>query len=477
MNKNPQEQPDSSGQQDDEPNPSQAATNTNETRNNEQTNNDQSNDDQVINEQTNNDQTINNQANNNQADDSQEMNEQVTCGMFQYSTGEELTTVGSRWEMWLERFKLFVHAKSLPTDRVKSTFLLMIGPEVYEIFKSLRRKEDDETPDEAYKLLTDHFTAQRSEFAEEQKFRHMKRRDAEPIHDYVMRLRQQAAHCKFGDALERNILSQFVAGSKMPAFQEKCCRTNSLTLANAIEIAQGYESCVQNMNLLTNPTSDASIMYTERRSGTKYTQSKAEIGKRNMLCKWCGGTCENKDTCRAKGKQCRNCDKLNHFASVCRSSKPRPSESTTTRKSIKHINDRDSEPQTRYSLDSTDYAEYQRFKQGKAYGLFAVKDSETNHKNDGPRASIEINNTKLSFLIDTGAPINVIDEQTYHQIHNRPPLQQCHTKFYGYTAGSPLPILGQFVTEARSIKTITKAGFIVIKGKAELLLGYKTAVH
>ena len=269
------------------------------------------------------------------------MNEQVTCGMFQYATGEELTTVGSRWEMWLERYKLYVHAKNLPTDRIKSTFLLMIGPEVYEIYKSLRSKENNETPDEAYKILTDHFTAQRSEFAEEQKFRHMKRRDGEPIHDYVMRLRQQAVHCKFGEALERNILSQFVAGSKMPAFQEKCCRTNNLTLANAIEAAQGYESCVQNMNLLTNPTSDASIMYTERRMGTRSTQPKAEYKKQGQ-CKWCGGNCESKETCRAKGKQCRNCDKLNHFASVCRSSKPNTNTSIP-KKSIRHIDEKDNE--------------------------------------------------------------------------------------------------------------------------------------
>jgi hypothetical protein len=119
-----------------------------------------------------------------------EMNE-ITCGLFQYSTGEELTTVCTRWEMWLERFKMYVHAKDLEEERIKSTFLLMIG---FEAFKSIRGKEDKETPEQAYKLLTDHFTARRSEFAEEQRFRHMKRNSGEPIHDYVMRLRQQAIH-------------------------------------------------------------------------------------------------------------------------------------------------------------------------------------------------------------------------------------------------------------------------------------------
>ena len=44
----------------------------------------------------------------------------ITCGVFQQSTGEELTTVGTRWKMWLERFKLYVHAKDLEEINVPS---------------------------------------------------------------------------------------------------------------------------------------------------------------------------------------------------------------------------------------------------------------------------------------------------------------------------------------------------------------------
>lgn len=90
------------------------------------------------------------------------MSDIATCGIFQYQTGEDLATAGSRWELWLERFKLYILAKDLSADRVKANFLLMIGAEVYEVYKGLRRKEDNETPDEAYKLLSDHFKGQNS---------------------------------------------------------------------------------------------------------------------------------------------------------------------------------------------------------------------------------------------------------------------------------------------------------------------------
>jgi hypothetical protein len=410
------------------------------------------------------------------------MADNATCGTFQYQTGEDLATAGSRWELWLERFKLYITAKDLPAERIKATFLLMIGQEVYEIYKGLRRKEDDETPEEAYKVLSDHFTAQRSEFAEEQKFRHMKRRQGEPVHDFVMRLRQQAVHCMFGETLERNILSQFVAGSNMSAFQEKCCQTKELKLAKAIEMAQAYESTAHNMNMLTNPTASdqATIMYAEQRSKQMQNQSLQSRQASNQAtsyervkCGYCGRNCKGKDSCPAKGQKCHNCGKPDHFTTMCRNR--RQQRTSQPKRLIRHLNTLDdTEAANTHALDDEEYAKYMRFKQAKQYGLFAVKnDSRTN---DGPRANVIIEQTEMSLLIDTGAPINVIDEVTYNSMNPKPRLDKCQTTFYGYNATKPLPILGQFIAEVRSSKNTTKAGFIVIEGQAELLLGHKTAV-
>ncbi|RNA38209.1 hypothetical protein BpHYR1_052270 [Brachionus plicatilis] len=121
------------------------------------------------------------------------------------------------------------------------------------------------------------------------------------------------------------------------------------------------------------------------------------------------------------GKQYRNCEKLNHFASVCRSAKSKCHE-PKSKKPIRLIEGAESESDMSHTLDTNEYANYLRYKQSQSYGLFAVSDRQK-PANDGPRVSIEINSTKLSFLIDTGAPINVIDEPTYHNIHNRPTLQ------------------------------------------------------
>ncbi|RMZ95139.1 hypothetical protein BpHYR1_026337, partial [Brachionus plicatilis] len=123
-----------------------------------------------------------------------------------------------------------------------------------------------------------------------------------------------------------------------------------------------------------------------------------------------------------------------------------------------------------HTIDSSEYAEYLRYKQNQKYKLFAVQHEPTS--NDGPR-------TQARPSFDVGScwtTKNVIDEPTYHSIHKMPALQKFNTEYYGYTAGTALPVLGQFIADVSTFKTTTKAGFIVVKGRAELLLGYRTAV-
>ena len=103
-----------------------------------------------------------------------------------------------------------------------------------------------------------------------------------------MRLGQQAVHCNFEEALERNILSKFVAGSNMPAFQERCCKTNDLpttNLANALTSAQGYESSAQNMKLPKKRRSETNASVAEADARAK-TLAKLRTSSVGFAAKW-----------------------------------------------------------------------------------------------------------------------------------------------------------------------------------------------
>ncbi|RNA28783.1 Retrovirus-related Pol poly from transposon, partial [Brachionus plicatilis] len=98
-----------------------------------------------------------------------------------------------------------------------------------------------------------------------------------------------------------------------------------------------------------------------------------------------------------------------------------------------------------YKVNVDEYAEFMRFKQEKSnqgYELNMVKID--NIQNDGPRPNVS--------------------------------LAECTTKLYGYKALVPLPVMGEFHAKIEYCNSIAVERVVVIKGKSECLLSYKTAM-
>ena len=97
--------------------------------------------------------------------------------------------------------------------------------------------------------------------------------------------------------------------------------------------------------------------------------------------------------CPARGKQCKNCNRHGHFVKVCRS---------TQQQSC-------SFPRKRPESESDDY-------------VYSVPSEQSNpietpkiHRMTTPQA-IQINNVNFPFIIDTGASINVMDENAFSKL-------------------------------------------------------------
>ena len=153
-----------------------------------------------------------------------------------------------------------------------------------------------------------------------------------------MRLRGLAKHCEFND-VDREILQQFIIGIKRPDVERKCCTTENLDLAKAIDLATNFENLEANLNGLHAPTErelgrqginriegeEKNWNRTKKQtSGVQRpgpTNNRASTSNhRTDTCSNCGRQRhQNKEECPAFGKTCRNCGKQNHFAGVCRS--------------------------------------------------------------------------------------------------------------------------------------------------------------
>lgn len=211
------------------------------------------------------------------------MEERELLETFKYHGDKE--TLGARWSSWLERFKLYIIVKELTDpEKVKAAFLLMIGPEVYEIYRALRKSDMTDTTEEIYEFLSDFLNPKRSRIATLSSFRRAGKRDEETFDEFVLRLRLLAANCDFGKAsVEENIVEQFIAGCGSSDLREQLLLTSNLDLTKALQLARDTEDI---------------ILF--------------------MYCRKCGGEAHrNECQCPARNKICVKCQKKGHFGSEC----------------------------------------------------------------------------------------------------------------------------------------------------------------
>ena len=99
--------------------------------------------------------------------------------------------------------------------------------------------------------------------------------------------------------------------------------------------------------------------------------------------------------------------------------------------------------------------------------VFAVNNSVTNT----PTVETRICDTNISFLIDTGVSINIIDYQSYQKIYPRPKLQPHSPMIYAYGSQSALPVIGNFSTQIIHKNANTTSTFYVVKTDSKLTDG------
>ena len=92
-----------------------------------------------------------------------------------------------------------------------------------------------------------------------------------------------------------------------------------------------------------------------------------------------------------------------------------------------------------------------------------------------PMTSILINNVNDEMMIDTGASVNVMDEETYDKIHKPTLLRHRGPRFMPYGGGTSLNVLGVCDVTLESKSAIQCHRFHVIKDAHGSLVGFTAA--
>ena len=379
-----------------------------------------------------------------------------------FNVNAEPTSLSIEWNKWISRFENLVVALGITDDGRKKALLLYYGgKDVHDIYNTLTPVKAEvetlaaEDYTDAKQNLTTYFTPSKNETFEVYNFRSLKQKEGEAIDKYVTRLKDAAARCGFHD-VSKEIKHQIVfscsskkvrrkALSDDPTLDDlmKYARATEKTIIQA-EIIEGQEKSV---NRLSKPGK-----YSKRNKGSSQ-KKKAEKppSSKSVDCYFCGERYPHKngrESCPAWGKICTKCDRPNHLAKKCKDQK------------VRQIAENNQS-----STESSSEEEY----------CYAVDGKKRNSKN----AKIEMNleNRKVTFQIDTGSSVNVINEAVYRRLKTNAALKKSKTRLYPYGSKVPLPIVGYFNGVLETQKRIKTARVYVCEGdNVESLLGLETAV-
>ncbi|CAC5398547.1 unnamed protein product [Mytilus coruscus] len=335
---------------------------------------------------------------------------------------DDQISTGKHWEEWLEN--------------KKDALIIYGGKDISRLERSTLRDEEGE---DEYKVLKNklnkYYLPKKNKHHARYLFLKMKPFRDENTVTYVMRLREKAHECEFEATCEERILEHCIQTITNQDLIKRAI-SKGWNLDKFVEEAgQMEDTCLQMKDMKGDHrdigTSSANKIQSNRSSyraqdfkENRFKQNGRNITKSN--CGYCGFDHGEGKRCPAYGKQCRNCEKYNHFASVCRAEKKkqqnRAGNFRQRGRSVKKTTE--DKIETESNTDISDYDEDEDYFGGTIKHIMKIRKNKT---------------------------------------YGNPVLEKSKIKLN--TLQNSLPIKGEFKTIIRNKTCGTETKFIVVKGK------------
>lgn len=127
---------------------------------------------------------------------------------------DEYDEKAQNFESYLERFEHFVSANDVKDEKKLAVFLTVIGPQAYEVLKSLIVPDvpGDKSFEEVKLILKNHYSPKSSVIAERCKFNRRVQEQQETVEDFIVALKHLARKCDYGSFLQEALRDRLVAG-------------------------------------------------------------------------------------------------------------------------------------------------------------------------------------------------------------------------------------------------------------------------
>ncbi|CAG2221577.1 unnamed protein product [Mytilus edulis] len=356
---------------------------------------------------------------------------------------DDQISTGKHWEEWMERKDISRLERSLRDEE---------GEDEYKVLKN---------------KLNKYYLPKKNKHHARYLFLKMKPFKDEYTVTYVMRLREKAHACEFEATCDERIL-------------EHCIQTitNQDLIKRAISKGWNLDKFVEEAGQMEDTCLQMKDMKGDPRDIGTFSANKIQSNRSNYRahdvvenCGYCGFDHGEGNKCPAYGKQCRNCDRYNHFASVCRAEKKKQQyragnfrrEGRSVKKTMEEKIETDS------NTDISDYDEDEDYFGETIKHIMKIRKVKTVQgiRDMDKTVTVRIDDVDVKVEPDSGADVNVMDENQFLKFQSKtygnPVLEKSKIKLS--TLQNSLPIKGEFKTIIRNKTCGTETKFVVVKGK------------
>ena len=239
---------------------------------------------------------------------------------------EDQLSAGKAWEEWLDdierEFRYF--RISNPIDR-KDALIIYGGKEIARLEKSLSDPADPDGEMNDYeklrKKLNDYFSPKRNKHYARYMFLKMIPLAGEATVSYAARLREKAYECEFGNTFDDRILEHLIQTIENQQLIQRCI-SKGWILAQFLSEAGQTEDISLQVHDMKEPQGRyiARVCKPKKRRPLHKQRNSCDEDEMPLLCRYCGYMRDhtNIEDCPALGKKCFMCQKLHHFATVCK---------------------------------------------------------------------------------------------------------------------------------------------------------------
>ena len=236
--------------------------------------------------------------------------------------------ISANWKKFKQKYTNYEIATGISSKDSSTrvaTLLTVIGNDAIDVFNTLTWDEegDDNKIEKVLLKFMEHCEPKKNVSYERYRFFSRAQESGESINQYVTILRKLCETCEFGTLKNSLIKDRIVLGINNPKTRERLLRVPDLTLEKALGVVRSAEATEMQMKELDSDSSVHGIRKDKNKSTRKKTSSDNEEKRplsKTFKC-WNCGTRHGSRECPAYGKTCNNCQKRNHFQSVCRSRK------------------------------------------------------------------------------------------------------------------------------------------------------------